>query len=280
MKYSTNYNMNKPELSEQYRLDHWNDNTDIIDTELKRNADNIATVKSALQNITDSTFKTALLNFCYPVGSLYWSSKSDNPSTLFGGTWVQIKDRFIWAKGDSDAVNAIGGSKTVTLTANNLPSHSHSMNHNHTGSVSGNVGTTNTNHTHNYSFVHSHNFHAFLVDEVYNTSNHKTGKYIVGRTNFPNIKLQFSATTYNSRIADTLEGIDGKYAEHLEIADTTISGTTSLSNGENSSISHSHTWNGSITIDTKTANTGSVGGGTAHENMPPYIVKFCWERTA
>jgi microcystin-dependent protein len=26
--------------------------------------------------------------------------------------------------------------------------------------------------------------------------------------------------------------------------------------------------------------TGSTGGGAAHNNMPPYIVKYCWERTA
>ena len=25
---------------------------------------------------------------------------------------------------------------------------------------------------------------------------------------------------------------------------------------------------------------GNTGGGQAHNNMPPYIVKYCWERTA
>ena len=36
MQYSTNYHMNKPELNEQYRLTHWNENTDIVDSELKK----------------------------------------------------------------------------------------------------------------------------------------------------------------------------------------------------------------------------------------------------
>ena len=36
MQYSTNYNMNKPERNDQYNLDHWNENTDIIDSELKK----------------------------------------------------------------------------------------------------------------------------------------------------------------------------------------------------------------------------------------------------
>lgn len=294
MKYSTNYHMNKPELSEQYRLNHWNDNTDIIDTELKRNADNITTAETALQNaiseessrattaetalqnITDSTFKTALLNFCYPIGSLYWSSKSDNPSTLFGGTWVQIKDRFIWAKGDSDTVNATGGSKTVTLSVSNLPSHSHSMNHNHTGSVSGSVGATDTNHTHNYSFSHSHNFHIDKTNGGTTPFESYEGKYSVAYRNISGVNYQ-SNSNFTSSLRDNLYFERDNITTNLSIAPTSISGTTG-NMSQNSS--HSHSWSGSVTIDTNTANTGSVGSGTAHENMPPYIVKFCWERIA
>ena len=42
-----------------------------------------------------------ILNIIYPVGSIYMSTNSTNPSTLFGGTWKQIKDRFLLACGDS-----------------------------------------------------------------------------------------------------------------------------------------------------------------------------------
>jgi len=94
MKYSTNYNMNKPELNEQYRLSHWNENTDIIDTELKRNADNISTettratsAETALQNLTNSAFKTTLFNFCYPIGVTYVQyPQQESPNVLFAGT--------------------------------------------------------------------------------------------------------------------------------------------------------------------------------------------------
>lgn len=35
MKHSTNYNLNKPDYVDQYDLRHWNDNTDIIDSQMK-----------------------------------------------------------------------------------------------------------------------------------------------------------------------------------------------------------------------------------------------------
>lgn len=62
----------------------------------------------------------------YPVGSIYMSVNNVNPSTLFGGTWSQIKDKFLLACGDTYNNGATGGSATNTLTASQLPNHSHS----------------------------------------------------------------------------------------------------------------------------------------------------------
>lgn len=61
----------------------------------------------------------------HPVGSYYWSSESTDPSTLFGGTWEQVKDRFVLAAGDSYAVGATGGEATHTLAEAEMPSHKH-----------------------------------------------------------------------------------------------------------------------------------------------------------
>lgn len=34
------------------------------------------------------------------------------------------------------------------------------------------------------------------------------------------------------------------------------------------------------TVENHDHTISSVGDNTPHENMPPYLVKFCWERTA
>lgn len=64
----------------------------------------------------------------YPVGSIYLSVNNTNPSTLFGGTWEQIKDKFLLASGDTYSNGATGGSADSVVV-----SHNHTQNsHNHT----------------------------------------------------------------------------------------------------------------------------------------------------
>ena len=38
-----------------------------------------------------------LFDLVYPVGSVYMSTNSTSPATLFGGTWTKIAGRFLWA---------------------------------------------------------------------------------------------------------------------------------------------------------------------------------------
>lgn len=56
--------------------------------------------------------KADTLLAAYPVGSLYMSAEATSPASLFGGTWEQIKDRFILAAGDTYAAGSTGGSKS------------------------------------------------------------------------------------------------------------------------------------------------------------------------
>jgi len=63
---------------------------------------------------------STVCNLIYPVGSIYMSVNSTSPSTLFGGTWTQLKDRFLLGAGDTYSNGSTGGSAT-------LQSHTHSI---------------------------------------------------------------------------------------------------------------------------------------------------------
>jgi hypothetical protein len=69
---------------------------------------------------------TAYFDRIYPVGSLYMSVSSTDPSELFGGTWTKIEGSFLWATTSTPKVT--GGSKTTdstVLTIDQIPKHSH-----------------------------------------------------------------------------------------------------------------------------------------------------------
>ena len=207
----------------------------------------IGQLKTAFQ--TEYPKYMALL--MYPVGSLYWTGKAPDdggdPNVLFGGTWTQIKGCFVWAKGDSDTLNATGGSKTVTLTADQIPSHSHTIDHTH-----------NHSHTHTWSNTHNHSIsdpgHAHLSYATAGYPGSANKSYAIARydrdaTEYTDASFVRSATT------------------GITVSNKTISGTTDAPNN-------------STTGGPSTGSSGTTGGGQAHDNMPPYTVKYCWERTA
>lgn len=65
------------------------------------------------------------LNRYYPVGHIYISVNETNPSSLFGGTWEQIKDTFLLSAGDTYKAGETGGEAKHTLTVEEMPSHKH-----------------------------------------------------------------------------------------------------------------------------------------------------------
>lgn len=119
----------------------------------------------------------AMLNFVYPVGSIYMSANNVSPQTFLGGTWQQIQGQFLLAASGSYPAGSTGGEAQHTLTVDEIPSHQH--------------------------------------------------------------EIQYMA-----------------------------------SNEAGSE------WSGQAgTCTTKTGTTGFVGGGQAHNNMPPYLAVYMWQRT-
>lgn len=68
-----------------------------------------------------------VLKAVYPVGSIYMSVNSTSPQTLFGGTWVQLKDRFLLGAGSTYSNGSTGGSATHKLTIDEMPAHTHEI---------------------------------------------------------------------------------------------------------------------------------------------------------
>ena len=273
----------------------------------------------------------------HPVGSLYWSSKSTDPAQLFGGQWTPIKDKFVWAKGDSDTVNATGGAKTVTLSIANLPSHTHTLtpagsisSHSHTIN-NGNTSSSGTTTTAGFRGIavtsggssaantgsessHTHNMQHYHDRGTMEITGEATAIQFIRsnyNSNSPSAKDAFSVSAATGVIArhktheDTCydtqtltltasNGWTGKTSGSLANA-TTGDTSTKISTGAGTSHSHSMAHTHSVTASgylygktdaTQPTFTGtqgttsSVGSGTAVDKMPPYIVKYCWERTA
>lgn len=84
-------------------------------------------------NATKKVKISTVLKTVYPIGSIYLSTVSTNPATLFGfGTWEE------WGKGkvpvgvdtsDNDFKNVekTGGEKVHKLTVDEMPSHQHAL---------------------------------------------------------------------------------------------------------------------------------------------------------
>lgn len=165
--------------------------------------------------------ESMLLDLIYPVGSIYWSKNATNPSYLFGGTWVQIKDKFILAAGTTYKINTSGGAATHKLTTSEMPSHNHG------------VGT-------------------YAVTGAFELRHSAGGGTVYTDTNG----------------GITAEANNGSQVWNSASQLVTQSGTTDI-----------------VKLYAKSGQgfagfSASSGSGTAHNNMPPYITAYCWERTA
>lgn len=57
----------------------------------------------------------------FPVGTIFFSTNSTSPATIYGGSWTALTDsRFLRPSG---SWGTTGGSSTITVS--NIPSHSH-----------------------------------------------------------------------------------------------------------------------------------------------------------
>ena len=96
---------------------------------------------NVVQDINDlQAFQQNLINLIYPVGSIYMSMNNISPATFLGGTWEQIKDRFLLSAGSKE-VGSTGGEESHTLSVAETPAHTHTRG---TMNITGSLGGTRT----------------------------------------------------------------------------------------------------------------------------------------
>ncbi len=93
-----------------------------------------------IKKISYENLKNEIMLQAHPIGSIYESTESTNPSQLFGGTWEtfgsgQVLVCVDFSQKEFNSVNKTGGSKTQTLTKEQLP--------NITGQIGAGSGTGN-----------------------------------------------------------------------------------------------------------------------------------------
>ena len=181
-----------------------------------------------------------LFDAIYPVGSIYISTNSTNPGTLFGGTWVAYaQGRTLIGNGTSDqtfTAGATGGASTHTLTTSQMPSHTHTQNsHGHSGN--------------NKSFF-------YWFSQFMHRDNQPETDFIGTFKNADNTNVTLSQMDYNNN--------------------TDAIGSGSRWGYRKVGVS----WNHTPSINNTTATNNNTGGGGSHNNLQPYIVTYIWRRTA
>lgn len=209
-------------------------------------------------NLLNESLNNILKNV-YPIGSIYMSVSSTNPSALFGGTWIawgagRVPVGVSTADADFNAAEKAGGAKTHTLTTAQLPSHTHTVPaHAHS------IGS----HTHTFSGVGHH--HTPNRTGYCFTINKTEGSDSVARRR---VKLDsssgaFALTSYEPASDYTADDIH----QATGTTDTVATGTIGSGGGGNTGNSSALT-------------TSANGSGSAVNNVPPYITCYMWKRTA
>lgn len=212
-------------------------------------------IETQVANIVTSS---EIIDLIYPIGSFYFSANNTNPSVLFGGTWEQIKKKFLFAADDEDEnedyhAGEEGGEEEVTLTdvQSGLPEHDHTFT---PPTVEGGSCTS------------------------------------AGMSANSSLSGIFSIRSYAASAGNTVLNSSGVFSRtqtswsgtHDNLNYVTVTNTKYDQVTFSANISHTHV----IPNHNHTVTGGSVApkkkdtGIEPHNNMPPYLAVYIWKRTA
>lgn len=122
-----------------------------------------ASYGTSTTQVATTAFVQAALQLLYPIGSIYSSTASTNPGTLFGfGTWVAYGEgRVLVGNGGGFTAGATGGSADAIVVSH---SHTASSSSSFTGTpLAGHTHTaTDSGHTHSISQIRWSNTNGFI----------------------------------------------------------------------------------------------------------------------
>ena len=137
-----------------------------------------------------TTINKPNIDHTYPVGSIYISATATSPASLFGGTWTQLKNHFLFATNATsgnkgkDAMSSHTGDTTTAATGN-------------TGAASGNTGSTTLTAAQSGLPAHGHNFY-YTTD----SSGLASGRSVSARTSASNTIQKNGDYEYYSWVQD------------------------------------------------------------------------------
>ena len=211
-----------------------------------------------VEEIANTKTNATLATWCpFPVGAIYMSTNSANPSTFWTGTTWQAFATGKTIVGidtsdtDFNSVNKAGGSKEVVLTVPNLPAHNHTVGDNsHSHSVNGVGDHSHTLNDHNHYIPPHQHVSPWGDDGGGAPWGTYGGKNMLGSGKADNNNWWY----YTSPVDQWTNGAGAV--------------------GMSGSGAHSHT----INATTHSHTLSNTGSNTAHNNLQPYIVTYIWKR--
>jgi hypothetical protein len=175
------------------------------------------------------------------------STNNVSPQTIFGGTWTPINGRFLVAEGNNNA----SGAEALNLTAGGTGGEKeHTLTGNETGTS-----------------VHSHG----MTQPAFTVSGGAVTNGITGGSHAHDFYAYYKADAASGNAKNRLQN----------------GGTTSTKNSMGYVGSSTHTHNlpahtHTVTRSTNAAvsNSTAENAKSAHNNLPPYLAVYMWERTA
>lgn len=222
---------------------------------------------------------SALIDFFYPIGTVYESVNDVSPQVFLGGKWERFAEGRTTVgvdpnNGNYNQAGKTGGSETTTLQAAHIPVHAHTFSW--TGKPSGGASTsvsigTNGNHYHTAGALSANRVE--LTGRIGNiVTERKSGLSVSGvfTNRLSDKSAHYGAGTNDPSVPD-FAIFDGSHGH-------SISGNTEWAGN------HSHGASASTSLNfnnmTVSGTTGNSGNGSGFSNLQPYVTSYKWKRIA